>query len=80
LPPLLTAVFLAADRLAPPGTAAEAFAWVATAFSVGSAAGAALAGPLTASGVRYGLTLAPAITLCAAGVLAVVASASSRTP
>jgi predicted MFS family arabinose efflux permease len=73
LPPLLTAVFLAADRLARPGTAAEAFAWVATAFAVGSAAGAAIAGPLVSAGVRSGFALAPAITLVSVAVMAVVA-------
>ena len=72
LPPMLTAVFLAADRLAPTGTAVEAFAWIMTAFSVGSAAGAALAGPLTAAGVRTGFALAPV-----AGLLAVAALAAT---
>jgi len=70
LPPLLTACFLAADRLAPPGTAVEAFAWIFTAFTVGSATGAALAGPLTDVSVRTGFAFAPL-----AGVLAVVAMA-----
>ena len=37
LPPVLTAVFLTADRLTPAGTAVEAFAWIITAFTVGSA-------------------------------------------
>ncbi|MDI6103450.1 MFS transporter [Actinoplanes sp. NEAU-A12] len=68
LPPLLTAVFLAADRLTPPGTAVEAFAWIITAFTVGSAAGAAITGPLVSDGIRYGFTLAPV-----AGLLAVAA-------
>jgi predicted MFS family arabinose efflux permease len=63
LPPLLTAVFIAADRLARPGTVAEAFAWVATAFAVGSAVGSAVTGPLAAAGVRYGFALAPAAAL-----------------
>ena len=72
LPPLLTAVFLAADRLAPPGTVAEAFAWIATAFAVGSAVGAAVAGPLVASGVRYGFALAPLAGLVCVAVLTTV--------
>jgi predicted MFS family arabinose efflux permease len=63
LPPVLTAVFLATDRLTPQGTAAEAFAWVITAFAVGSAAGAALTGPLVATGIRYGFAVAPAAAL-----------------
>ena len=81
LPPLLTAVFLAADRLAAPGTVAEAFAWVATAFAVGSATGSALAGPLVATGIRYGFTLAPAIALVCVAVMIAVSyggSAASR--
>lgn len=72
LPPLLTAVFLTADRLAPAGTVAEAFAWVATAFAVGSAVGAATAGPLVAADVRYGFGLAPVAALICVAVLAVV--------
>ncbi|GAA5193835.1 hypothetical protein GCM10023322_56700 [Rugosimonospora acidiphila] len=44
LPPTLTAVFITADRVALPGTAAESFAWVATAFAAGSAAGSAVDG------------------------------------
>jgi predicted MFS family arabinose efflux permease len=60
LPPLLTAVFLTTDRLTPPGAAAEAFAWIFTAFAVGSATGAALSGPLVAAGgLRAGFLLAP---------------------
>jgi predicted MFS family arabinose efflux permease len=65
LPPVLTAVFLTTDRLTPPGTAAEAFAWIITAFAVGSATGAALSGPLVAVGVRYGFAFAPAAGLVA---------------
>jgi hypothetical protein len=72
LPPLLTAVFLTADRLAPPGTVAEAFAWVATAFAVGSATGSALAGPLMTAGTRYGFLIAPVSGLVCVAVLAVV--------
>jgi predicted MFS family arabinose efflux permease len=46
LPPLLTIAFVAIDDAAPAGTVAEAFAWAATAFAVGSAGGAAAAGAL----------------------------------
>lgn len=76
LPPLLTAIFLMADRLAPPGTVAEAFAWVATAFAVGSAGGAALAGPVVETGLRYGFLVAPLAALACVAVLAIV----SRSP
>ena len=44
LPPVLACAFLAVDELAPAGTVTEAFAWVVTAFSIGSALGSALAG------------------------------------
>jgi adenylyltransferase/sulfurtransferase len=39
LPVLLTVGFLTVDRVAPAGTAAEAFAWVGTAFAVGPEGG-----------------------------------------
>lgn len=78
LPPLLTAVFLAADRLAPTGTAVEAFAWIMTAFTVGSALGAALTGPLTETDLRYGFLLAPAAGLLA--VLAMTTVSRNHTP
>ncbi|TWH66111.1 hypothetical protein [Micromonospora olivasterospora] len=71
LPPVLTAVFTAADRLAPPGTIAEAFAWVITAFTVGSAAGAALTGPVAQ--FRYGFVPAPVAGLAAVAVMTAVA-------
>jgi predicted MFS family arabinose efflux permease len=69
LPPVLTAVFLAADRHAPPGTSVEAFAWIITAFAVGSAAGSAVAGALATAGLRYGFALAPAVALVAVLVM-----------
>lgn len=78
LPPLLTAVFLAADRLAPTGTAVEAFAWIATAFTVGSAVGAALTGPLASADVRNGFALAVVAGLLA--VAALTAVSRSRVP
>ncbi|NUT36882.1 MAG: MFS transporter [Hamadaea sp.] len=46
LPPVLTEVMMSVDAAAPGGTAAEAFAWIITAFSVGSALGAAADGVL----------------------------------
>ncbi|HEY3681635.1 MAG TPA: MFS transporter [Streptosporangiaceae bacterium] len=44
LPPVLACAFMAVDELAPAGTVTEAFAWVVTAFQIGSALGAAIAG------------------------------------
>jgi predicted MFS family arabinose efflux permease len=44
LPPVLACAFMAVDELAPAGTVTEAFAWVVTAFQIGSALGAATAG------------------------------------
>ncbi|HEY0532217.1 MAG TPA: MFS transporter [Actinoplanes sp.] len=70
LPPLLTVVFLTADAVAPAGTVVEAFAWIATAFAIGSAAGSALTGPLVDSGPRLGFAFAPV-----AGLLAVLLTA-----
>lgn len=78
LPPLLTAVFLAADRLAPAGTAVEAFAWIMTAFTVGSALGAALTGTLAGTAPRYGFLFAPAIA--AVAVLAMAVVSGGRVP
>ena len=79
LPPLLTAAFLAADRLAPPGTAVEAFAWIFTAFTVGSATGAAIAGPLADASLRAGFAFAPAAGVLAVVTMAVVAQARTNT-
>jgi predicted MFS family arabinose efflux permease len=73
LPPLLTAVFLSADRLTPAGTAVEAFAWIITAFTVGSAAGAALTGSLVSMSIRYGFAFAPLSAVLAVAAMAVVA-------
>jgi MFS family permease len=44
LAPVLACAFTLVDGLAPRGTVTEAFAWLVTAFGVGSAAGSALAG------------------------------------
>jgi MFS family permease len=44
LAPVLACTFTLVDGLAPRGTVTEAFAWLVTAFGVGSAAGTALAG------------------------------------
>jgi predicted MFS family arabinose efflux permease len=72
LPPLLTITFVGIDGVAPSGTAAEAFAWAATAFSVGSALGAALTGPLLdgTGSVPAGFVIAPGTIGLACGILA----------
>jgi MFS family permease len=76
LPPLLTATFITVDELVPPGTAAEAFAWTATAFAVGSAGGSALDGILVdAAGPRAGFALAPVAAALATFLLARLATA-----
>ena len=49
LPPVLTCVFRLVDRLAPPGTTTEAFAWLISAFLAGSSLGAFAAGALSDS-------------------------------
>jgi MFS family permease len=71
LPPMLTSVFITTDQVAPAGTAAEAFAWVATAFAVGSALGSAVDGALLGAvrGVLAGFVLAPGVILVAAALL-----------
>ncbi|MER6756827.1 MFS transporter [Micromonospora echinofusca] len=70
LPALLTIAFVAIDDVAPTGTVAEAFAWAATAFSVGSAGGAAVAGAvLDAAGeVTVGFLIAPLSAVAAGGI------------
>ncbi|BCJ40763.1 MFS transporter [Actinoplanes ianthinogenes] len=79
LPPVLTAVFLTADRLTPAGTAVEAFAWIITAFTVGSAAGAAITGPLVGESLRSGFAFAPVAGLLAVGAMS-AASLTGRHP
>lgn len=78
LPPVLTSVFLGADRLAPAGTAVEAFAWIATAFTVGSAVGAAVTGPLVEHGLRAAFWLAPAVVAAAAAAMAASVGTARR--
>ncbi|TQS46398.1 MFS transporter [Cryptosporangium phraense] len=68
LPPIITLVFLAIDRLAPAGTVTEAFAWLITAFLVGSSIGAAVAGAIVSTtAVAWVFALA-----CAASLVAVL--------
>jgi predicted MFS family arabinose efflux permease len=82
LPVLLTVAFLVVDEVAPTGTAAEAFAWVGTAFAVGSATGAAFTGLLidTAGNVRIGFLVAPLTIALAAGVFALLPPAAAGSP
>lgn len=65
LPPVLTCVFQLVDGLAPAGTTTEAFAWLISAFLVGSSAGAAAAGALADDG-----RIAAAFLVAAGGSLA----------
>lgn len=44
--PTIACLYLLVDRSAPPGTVTEAFTWVSSAFTAGSAVGSALAGSL----------------------------------
>jgi MFS family permease len=74
LAPVLACTFTLVDGLAPRGTVTEAFAWLVTAFGVGSAIGSALAGIAgDAAGVHGAFAVAGAggvlalLTLAAAG-------------
>jgi predicted MFS family arabinose efflux permease len=73
LPPLLTCAFTLVDRLAPAGTVTEAFAWLVTAFLVGSSAGSAVAGWLLGHGS------APAAVFVGGAGYAAVATLVART-
>jgi MFS family permease len=66
LPPLLTCLFQLVDRLAPPGTTTEAFAWLISAFLAGSSLGAFTAGALADGGLTYVAFLAGAASSLAA--------------
>lgn len=80
LPPLLTDTFLSVDRTAPEGSAAEAFAWVATAFSVGSAAGSALTGTLVDAAGGAGVGFAAVPLAVALGALTFAVAPADRQP
>ncbi|MGI5147940.1 MFS transporter [Plantactinospora sp. CA-294935] len=82
LPPLLTITFVGIDGIAPAGTAAEAFAWAATAFSVGSALGAVATGPLLdgTGSATAGFAIAPLTIGLAWLVLALAARRPAATP
>jgi MFS family permease len=79
LPITLTCMFQLVDWLAPPGTTTEAFAWLITAFLVGSSIGAASAGSLSQAGHVTGafLVAAAAAGVAAVGATLVVRGASS---
>ena len=70
LPVVLTCVFQLVDRLAPPGTTTEAFAWLVSAFLVGSSVGAAVAGRLSDAGAVGGAFLVAAASSAVAGLVA----------
>jgi predicted MFS family arabinose efflux permease len=78
LPPVLTCVFQLVDRLAPVGTTSEAFAWLISAFLVGSSVGAAVAGSLSDAGhlAATFLVAAASSTLALAVAMAVVRGVS----
>ena len=68
--PALACLYLLVDRSAPDGTVTEAFTWMTSAITSGSAAGSALAGVIIQrSGPRTALLLA----LCAVGAAALLA-------
>jgi predicted MFS family arabinose efflux permease len=81
--PTYAAVYAMVDRAAPAGAVTEAFAWLATAVSVGAAAGAAVggmvvdsAGPTAAFALSGGAgAIAVAVTLVRAGTLRFAAPA-----
>jgi predicted MFS family arabinose efflux permease len=79
LPVTLTCMFQLVDRLAPTGTTTEAFAWLVSAFLVGSSIGAAVAGSLSQAGHVTGafLVAAGSSAVAAGGSLLVVRGASA---
>ncbi|SDP52445.1 Predicted arabinose efflux permease, MFS family [Pedococcus dokdonensis] len=69
LPPVLTCVFQLVDEFAPVGTTTEAFAWLISAFLVGSSIGAAAAGSLSDAGhIGGAFVVAGASTLFALAI------------
>jgi hypothetical protein len=79
LPVTLTCMFQLVDRFAPRGTTTEAFAWLISAFLVGSSVGAAAAGSLSQAGHVAGAFLVAAGASAAAAFVSrmVVTGASS---
>ncbi len=72
--PILAGAYAMVDGAAPAGTVTEAFAWIATASAVGSAAGAALAGVV----VEAGSPIAGFAVAGGAGVLAALVVLARR--
>ncbi|WP_307624053.1 MFS transporter [Streptomyces sp. V3I7] len=61
LAPCIACAFVIVDRHAPKGTVTEAFSWLVTTFTVGTSAGAAVAGPVVeAGGALWGFAV-PAV-------------------
>ncbi|GAA0353949.1 MFS transporter [Actinoallomurus spadix] len=87
LAPVLACSFTLVDDLAPRGTVTEAFAWLVTAFGVGSSAGAALAGLAgDAGGVHAAFAVAGAggvlafLVILLAGPIGGPAAVAAREP
>jgi MFS family permease len=74
--PTSASVYAMVERIAPPGTVTEAFAWLATALAMGSAAGAAVAGPLAD---RVAPTAAFVLAAGAGGVATLVIALRTHT-
>jgi hypothetical protein len=68
LPVTLTCMFQLVDRLAPTGTTTEAFAWLISAFLVGSSMGATAAGSMSQAGLVPGAFLVGAGSSAAAAL------------
>jgi MFS family permease len=79
LAPLATTEYALVDRLAPPGTATEAYSWQIVANVTGAAAGSLVAG-LLAEEVSVGWALATAGIACAVGFVVAVAGRRALRP
>ncbi|AKU15128.1 MFS transporter [Luteipulveratus mongoliensis] len=75
LPPALTCAFQLVDRWAPTGTTTEAFAWIISAFLVGSSGGAALSGTFADGGHLSAPYLLGAAAALLAGAIAAATTA-----
>ena len=70
--PTYASVFAMVDRVAPAGTATEAFAWLNTAIAIGAAAGAASAGAVAQAGGASATFVLAGVAGAAAALLAAV--------
>ena len=70
--PTYASVFAMVDRVAPAGTATEAFAWLNTAVAIGAAAGAASAGAVAQAGGASATFVLAGVAGAAAALLAAV--------